>query len=86
MPMYNAIINNLTSILSNTPHVYTTIQHATTPLDTHVQDTIREHSAIGWQHFLKGHISNLWSKTQALYYSQRTAIDKHKYTILCWQK
>ena len=86
MPIYQAIITHLISTLSNTPHTPHTPPDIPTPLDTITQDAIRAQNNIGWQHFLKGRISKHWSEAQAMYYTQRTDIDKRKYTILRWKK
>ena len=86
MPIYKAIINHLTSTLSNTPHTPYTTPNSVTPLDTKVQYAITAQSVIGWENFLKGRISKHWSEAQAMYYTLRVDIDKRKYTILRWKK
>ena len=86
MPMYKSIINHLTSTLSNIPHTPHTIPNEITPLDIKVHDDIRAQSAIGWKKILKGCISTHWAEAQAIYYTQCTNIDKHKYTILRLKK
>ena len=82
MLIYKAIINYLIYTLSNTPHTPHTIPNEITLLNIKVHDAIRAQSAIGWQNFLKGRISTHWAEAQAMYYTQRTDIDKRKYPIL----
>jgi len=86
MPIYQAIVTHLIATLSNTPPPAHITPTTLTPLDTIIHDAVRAQDAIGWSHFLKGRISTHWSKAQDAYYTQRTDIDRRKYTILRWKK
>ena len=87
LPVYNAIMQHLKHHLHHPSSPRQIVPTITIPsLHATITAAIAEQDTIGWQHFLKGRLSTHWSYAQQACYTQRTDLDKRKFTILRWRR